>query len=55
MKSGEWVFLSNNPIEINDPSLEACIIYLDKNGKEMSREYFGNNSRIIINKNYKNN
>lgn len=33
-------------VEINDPSREVCIITLDKNDIEISREYFGNNPRI---------
>lgn len=43
-KNTFW-FPDNLP-ELKDPSREACIIYLDKNGNEEYREYFGNNARI---------
>lgn len=35
-------------LELNDPPREACIITLDKNDVEISREYFGNNPRIEL-------
>lgn len=31
--------------EVKDPPREACIITIEK-GKEVSREYFGNNPRV---------
>ena len=46
-------FFSDQKIEIKDPSREACIITVDRNDIEISREYFGENARVIINKNYK--
>ena len=52
MKNKEWVFLSDNIIEVKDPSREACIITIGKNDQEISREYFGENARVIINKDY---
>lgn len=45
-------FYKHRYIEINDPPREACIIKVDKNGEEIQREYFGNNPRIEINKDY---
>jgi hypothetical protein len=40
-------------MEIIDPSREACIITMDNDDQEISREYFGNNPRVIANKEYK--
>lgn len=41
-------FFSSKNIEVKDPSREACLIYIGKDGKETHREYFGNNPRIEI-------
>jgi hypothetical protein len=51
-KDDKWFFLPTEHIEVKDPSREACIIYIDKNDQEISREYFGINARIIKNPNY---
>jgi hypothetical protein len=40
-------------INIKDPAKEACLIYLDDNGNEVRRDYFGINPRIEYNKNDK--
>jgi hypothetical protein len=40
-------------MEIKDPSREACLITMDNDDQEISREYFGNNPRVIANKEYK--
>ncbi len=55
MNKEEFIYFNeewNDKIKVTDPSREACIIYLDNNGKEISRKYFGENARIIINEDY---
>ena len=49
MKNKEWCFKPSDMIIVKDPSREACIITIDKNDQEISREYFGENARIVIN------
>lgn len=51
--SKEYVFLPYHIQELKDPSREACIITVDLNDNEISREYFGHNARVVINKDYK--
>ena len=50
-KNEYWLYPTDF-IELKDPPREACIIDVDNNGNEISREYFGPNPRIIKNLNY---